>query len=90
MLISLREAACPNSVGEEQSCSKPSLVLKGQPYFYNSHPMANSKSVPRIWKTSNEKKQGIKPGTCATHHYDTLFIGGPDRMMGPFCFTGWL
>ena len=87
MLIRLRRADCPNSTGEKQLCSKPSLVLKGQPYFHNSSPMANSKSVPRMWKSSNEKEQEIKCSACVRRHYDTLFIGRQDKKMGlMICF----
>lgn len=82
MLIRLRGAGCPNSIGEEQSYSKPSLVLKGQPYFYNRSPMAKSKSVLRIWRPTNEKVWEIKCITCARHRYDTIFIGEQDRKMG--------
>ena len=78
MLIRLRGASCPNNTEEEQSYSKPSLVLKGQPYFCNSSPMANSKSVFRIWRPTNEKVWKIK----SRHRYDTLFIGGQGRKMG--------
>lgn len=81
MLIRLKGAGCPNSTGEEQSCSKPSLVLKGQPYFYNSSPMAESKSVLRIWRPTDVKAWKIK-STCARHRYDTAFIGEQDRKMG--------
>lgn len=82
MLIRLRGAGCPNSAGTEQSYSKPFAVLKGQPYFYTSSPTANSKSVLRIWRPTNEKVRKIKPSTCASHHYGTLFIGGQERKMG--------
>lgn len=87
MLIGLRGAGCLNSIAEEQYCSKPSLVLKGQPYFYNSGPMAKSKSVLRIWRPPNEKVREIKFNSCARHRYDTLFIGEQDRKMGlMICF----
>lgn len=79
MLLGLRGAGSPNSTGEIQPCSKPSSVLKGQPYFHNSSPMANSKSVHGIWMLSNEKEREIKSSTCTRHHYDKLFIGGLDR-----------
>lgn len=82
MLIRLRGTGCPNSNEEKESLSKPSLVLKGQPYFYNTSPMANSKSVLRIWRATNEKVWEIKSSICARHRYDTLFIGGQDRKMG--------
>lgn len=89
MLIRRKGAGCLNSTGEEQSCSKPSLVLKGQPYFYNSSPMAKSKSVLRIWRLPNEKVWDIKSNSCTRHRYDTVFIGEQDRKMGlvmPFMF----
>ena len=75
MLIRPRGAGCPNSVGEEQSRSKPSPVLKGQPYFYNSSPMAESKSVLRIWSATDEKVWEIKSSGC-------VFIGEQERKMG--------
>lgn len=87
MLIGLRGAGCLNNIAEEQYCSKPSLVLKGQPYFYNNGPMAKSKSVLRIWRPPNEKVREIKSNFCARHRYDTLFIGEQDRKMGlMICF----
>lgn len=82
MLIGMRGAGCLNSIAEEQYRCKPSLVLKGQPYFYNPGPTSKFKSVLRIWRPPTEKVQEIKSNSCARHHYDIVFIGERDKKMG--------
>lgn len=75
MLMKPGGQGCPNSTGEELSCSKPSLVLKGQPYFLNISLIAKSKSVLTIWSATNEKLFTVKSNIL-------VFIDEQDRMMG--------